>query len=114
MYAEPVRAVGYVRVSTDEQADNGVGLDVQRLGIETEAGRRGWELVGIEEDAASGKSMARPGLRATLKASGMSLAGIANELNERGVPTAQGGVKWYPSSVRAVLMAEPAATSMGT
>ena len=60
--------IGYVRVSTDEQADSGAGLAVQRAAIEAEAARRGWQLVAIHEDAgASGKSLnGRPGLTAAL------------------------------------------------
>ena len=34
---------------------------------------------------------------------GVSLSGIAEELNRDRVPTAQGGKQWYPSTVRAVL-----------
>jgi len=34
---------------------------------------------------------------------GKSLAVIAEELNRDRVPTAHGGAKWYPSTVRAVL-----------
>jgi DNA invertase Pin-like site-specific DNA recombinase len=61
------KVVGYVRVSTDEQADSGAGLEAQRQAIRTECERRGWELVGIEEDAASGKSInGRRGLRAAI------------------------------------------------
>src|SRR4051794_24941049 len=37
------------------------------------------------------------------KAAGGSLAGIARELTAEGVPTAQGGVRWYASTVAAVL-----------
>jgi DNA invertase Pin-like site-specific DNA recombinase len=37
------------------------------------------------------------------KAAGSSLAGIARELTEEGVPTAQGGKRWYASTVSAVL-----------
>lgn len=41
--------------------------------------------------------------------SGSSLAAIARGLNADEVPTAQGGKKWYPSTVRAVLASqEPA------
>lgn len=55
----PLRVIGYVRVSTDEQADSGAGLAAQRSAIESECERRGWDLVAIHEDAAiSGKSMA--------------------------------------------------------
>jgi Recombinase len=34
---------------------------------------------------------------------GQSLGDIARELNAAGVPTAQGGRQWWPSTVRAVL-----------
>ena len=37
------------------------------------------------------------------RAGGASMAKIAAALNEDGVPTAHGGVKWYPSTVKAVL-----------
>jgi DNA invertase Pin-like site-specific DNA recombinase len=58
--------VGYVRVSTDEQADSGLGLAAQRAAIDAEAARRGWTLVAVHEDALSGKSLDRPGLAAAL------------------------------------------------
>ncbi len=55
--------IGYVRVSTDEQAVSGLGLTAQRQAIEAEAQRRGLPLVAVHEDAGiSGKSLARPGL----------------------------------------------------
>ena len=51
-------AVGYIRVSTAEQADSGAGLAAQRATIEAECARRGWTLVAVYEDAgASGRSM---------------------------------------------------------
>jgi DNA invertase Pin-like site-specific DNA recombinase len=37
------------------------------------------------------------------RAAGHTLAAIADQLNREGVPTAQGGKRWYPSTVRAVL-----------
>jgi DNA invertase Pin-like site-specific DNA recombinase len=37
------------------------------------------------------------------KTAGESLAGIARDLTTRGVPTAQGGKRWYPSTVQGVL-----------
>jgi DNA invertase Pin-like site-specific DNA recombinase len=57
-------AIGYIRVSTDEQFENGGGLDGQRKAIVDECASRGWELLRIEtEDAgASGKEIDRPGL----------------------------------------------------
>ena len=61
--------VGYVRVSTDEQAVSGAGLLAQRAAIATEVERRGWRLEAVYEDAGySGKSVkARPGLTAALE-----------------------------------------------
>lgn len=62
--------VGYLRVSTDEQADSGAGLAAQRIAIEREADRRGWQLLSVEVDAgASGKSLnGRPALATALAA----------------------------------------------
>lgn len=44
------RVVGYVRVSTAEQAESGAGLAAQRAAIKEAAKRRGWALVSILED----------------------------------------------------------------
>jgi DNA invertase Pin-like site-specific DNA recombinase len=64
---EVQRVVGYVRVSTDEQADSGAGLTAQRSAIEAECERRGWELVEVAEDAGySGKDLKRPAIRGAL------------------------------------------------
>ena len=209
---QTVHAVGYIRVSTTEQAENGVGLDAQRAQIEAECERRGWTLVAIHEDRGeSGKALrGRPGLAAALtmiedgdadtlvvakldrlsrslidfatllqsahdqgwnlvaldlgidlgtpageflasvmasaaqwerriigartkdalaikraqgvrlgrpvsidpdiaerirveRAAGESLTAIAQRLNDEGVPTARGGARWYPSTVRAIV-----------
>jgi DNA invertase Pin-like site-specific DNA recombinase len=206
--------VGYVRVSTDEQAESGLGLTAQRRAIREEAKRRGWTVAAIHEDrAASGKTtngraglanaivavedgdasaivvakldrlsrsladfaglMARaqsrgwnlvaidlgidlstpagefmanvmasaaqwerriigqrtrdalavrrsqgvklgrprsldPAVRARIMGShetGRTWSSIAEELNGEGVPTARGGSRWYPSTVRAVVLA---------
>jgi DNA invertase Pin-like site-specific DNA recombinase len=35
---------------------------------------------------------------------GAGWTAIARDLNDRGVPTAQGGKRWYPSTVRAVVL----------
>jgi len=60
--------VGYIRVSTDEQADSGLGLASQRAAVAAEAERRGWALLAVHEDALSGKNLDRPGLAAALAA----------------------------------------------
>ena len=55
--------VGYVRVSTSEQGDSGAGLEAQRNAIKAACAARGWNLLAIREDVASGKSLERrPGL----------------------------------------------------
>ena len=61
--------VGYVRVSTEEQAASGLGLEAQRVAIAEAARQRSWTLVGPVEDAGlSGSSLAgRPGLEQVLK-----------------------------------------------
>ncbi len=52
-----MRVIGYIRVSTDEQGDSGAGLAAQESTIRAEVERRGWELVDIRTDVASGKSL---------------------------------------------------------
>jgi DNA invertase Pin-like site-specific DNA recombinase len=65
----PMQAVGYVRVSTDEQGASGLGLDAQRTAIRQAVEDRGWVLIGIHQDVASGRSSnGRPGLEAALAA----------------------------------------------
>jgi DNA invertase Pin-like site-specific DNA recombinase len=49
-----MRAVGYVRVSTEEQGELGASLEAQRRSIADRVSQRGWELMGVCEDVASG------------------------------------------------------------
>ena len=63
-----VKVVGYVRVSTEEQAEGGVSLDAQRDKIEAYAKLYDCELVEVIEDAGvSAKTLQRPGLRKALR-----------------------------------------------
>lgn len=65
-----LRIVGYLRVSTDEQAERGAGLQAQEALIHAEADRRGWEVVAVHRDAGvSGRRLeGRAGLSAALSA----------------------------------------------
>ena len=54
-----MHAVGYIRVSTDQQGERGYGLDAQTALIREEAERRDWALDHIYVDVASGKSTKR-------------------------------------------------------
>jgi site-specific DNA recombinase len=62
------KAIGYIRVSTEKQAEEGVSLDAQKEKIRAWCDMHDYELVAIEEDAGvSGKSMKkREGLRQAL------------------------------------------------
>jgi DNA invertase Pin-like site-specific DNA recombinase len=67
---------------------------------------------GLAEVRAAGRPAGRPAVgdqpdladRITaMRAAGMTLQAIANQLNNEGVPTMRGGVMWRPSSVQAAL-----------
>ncbi|MEJ2860541.1 recombinase family protein [Actinomycetospora flava] len=213
----PVRAIGYVRVSTGGQVESGAGLDAQRAALVERADREGWDLEVVADEGLSAKTVDdRPELVAALArldagdadvlvaakldrvsrsvadfarllerastrgwrlvlldlgvdtstpagefvantiansaqyerrligqrtreglaakraqgvrlgrpsslpsdvvarivrehAAGASLRGLATTLTAEDVPTAQGGVRWYPSTVRAVLHSQQAA-----
>lgn len=62
-----MKAIGYVRVSTREQADSRLGLEAQRRGLVAEAERRGWELQIIEDAGYSATSVNRPGVQQVLR-----------------------------------------------
>lgn len=59
-----IKAIGYIRVSTQEQAESGLGLESQAIAIRAEANRRGWELEIIADEGESGSKTKRPGLLA--------------------------------------------------
>ncbi len=68
--------LGYVRCSTDEQADSGLGLEAQEAALIAEAERRGWELTILRDEGLSG-SQVNPGLRNALE---QLAAGLADGL----------------------------------
>jgi len=77
------QAIGYCRVSTEEQATEGVSLDAQRKQIETWCKTNGYELVEVYVDAGlSGRQMRkREGLHKALKAIGKDTALVAYSIS---------------------------------
>ena len=60
-------AIGYIRVSTEGQAQDGVSLDAQRAKIEAWCSLNDYELAAVHVDAGiSGKNCNRPGLQDAL------------------------------------------------
>jgi DNA invertase Pin-like site-specific DNA recombinase len=59
-----MKAVGYIRVSTDEQAKEGLSLDAQEAKVRAYAIAKGWELLGVIKDEKGGK----PGIQKIIKA----------------------------------------------
>ena len=62
------KAIGYIRVSTEQQADEGISLPAQRAKITAWCALNDYELITIYEDAGiSGKTVIkRPQLQAAL------------------------------------------------
>lgn len=63
-----VRAIGYIRVSTDGQVESGAGLDAQRAALADRAGREGWTVCLTADEGLSAKDMDRPALLEALDA----------------------------------------------
>src|SRR2546422_11769131 len=62
-----MRAIGYVRVSTDKQAEDGVSLEVQEVKIRAMAVVQGAELLDLIVDGGeSAKNLVRPGMERLL------------------------------------------------
>jgi DNA invertase Pin-like site-specific DNA recombinase len=62
------RLIGYVRVAPRERPGERPGLDLQRDAIARAAADHGWDIVAVEEDVRSGRTLRRPGLRAAIAA----------------------------------------------
>ena len=60
------KVIGYIRVSTDEQATEGISLEVQRDRIIHYCQQFGLNLLDIYQDEWTGKEIARQGLQAAL------------------------------------------------
>jgi len=63
-----VNVIGYLRVSTEEQARSGLGMDAQREAIALAATARGWQVTWAVDDGYSGSTLKRPALTAALEA----------------------------------------------
>ena len=75
---DTTKAVGYIRVSTDKQADHGVSLEAQRAKLDAYAALYDVALVEVIVDAGvSAKTLDRPGLQRAL---GMLRKGQAHAL----------------------------------
>ncbi len=68
--------IGYARVSTEEQAASGLGLEAQAAAIADATTRRGWSVEYLTDAAASGKHV-NPELRRAL---GLLATGQADAL----------------------------------
>lgn len=58
--------IGYLRVSTEEQAASGLGLEAQRDTILRYADAHGWDIVWYADEGLSAKTLDRPQLQAAL------------------------------------------------
>jgi DNA invertase Pin-like site-specific DNA recombinase len=73
------KAIGYIRVSTELQAADGISLDAQRESIEDYCNAHKLNLIAIYQDDHTGKTLNRKGFQAALehmKQSGAVLVGV--------------------------------------
>jgi len=82
-------AIGYVRVSTEDQASEGVSLDAQKAKLAA------WCLANDYELSAA--------LVVELRDRGLSLRDIASHLTQTNIPTKKGNTKWNHMTVKSVL-----------
>lgn len=61
-----MKVIGYLRVSTEEQARSGLGMEAQRERIASEADRRGWQVDWITDDGFTAATLDRPGIARAL------------------------------------------------
>lgn len=97
--------VGYSRVSTTDQADDGFGLAAQEKAIRQECQARSWSLVSMESDRGkSGKTLDRPVLHSALEtvASGQAAGLVVAKLDRlsRSVADFASLLSWFSESER--------------
>jgi DNA invertase Pin-like site-specific DNA recombinase len=107
-----MRVIGYTRVSTEEQALSGLGLEAQEQIIRAECAleRRGWQLVElIADEGESGKTLERPGLQRALHliATGKADVLLVTKLDRlsRSVIDFSVLLEWFTHEVEARLVA---------
>jgi DNA invertase Pin-like site-specific DNA recombinase len=61
-----MNVIGYLRVSTEEQASSGLGLEAQRVRIKAEAEHRGWTVRWLVDEGYSAKNLQRPAMTEAL------------------------------------------------
>lgn len=110
---KPLRLVGYVRVSTEEQASSGLGLAAQDAKLRDAASRDGHQLVEVVTDAGEhGTSLQRPGLRAALEriAAGDADGLIASKLDRvsRSVIDFATLLAWFGEAGASLVILDPA------
>jgi DNA invertase Pin-like site-specific DNA recombinase len=77
-----MKAIAYIRVSTEEQASEGVSLEAQRAKIAAWCDLNGYDLAEVFTDAGiSGTKADRPGLAAALAATGKGNALVVYSLS---------------------------------
>lgn len=62
-----MEAVAYYRVSTDQQGEQGYGMEAQQMAVADLCRRLGHEIVGENTEVESGRKQARPQLQEALK-----------------------------------------------
>ena len=62
-----MKAIGYIRCSTEEQADSALGLEAQEAAVREEAARRGWDVEIVSDPGYSAKNLKRPGISQALE-----------------------------------------------
>jgi hypothetical protein len=98
-----MKVVGYVRVSTEEQATQGVSLQAQEAKLRQCCDLYGHDLAEVVIDAGqSAKSLNRPGLSRVLAAAGHSFSQAARRLTAEGFQTLKGGT-WSGNHLKRLL-----------
>jgi DNA invertase Pin-like site-specific DNA recombinase len=113
MTKQPLRLIGYVRVSTAEQARSGLGAAAQRAKIAEAVARDGHQIVDvIADDGEHGTSLQRPGLHRALEAiaAGEADGLVAVKLDRVSRSVVDFGtlLAWFTEAKAALVILDPA------